>query len=80
MERAVSVLGGVQRFGRLELRGRPADRALREPVALVVAAFLDRAAVKVAGGLLDLPLGDPVLLLVLAEGVELLAGQAETFG
>lgn len=80
MERAVSVLGGVQRLGCLELRGRPADRALGKPVAFVVAALLDRAAVKVAGGLLDLPLGDPVLLLVLAERVELLAGQAETFG
>lgn len=80
MERAVSVLGGVQRLGRLELRGRPADCALREPVALVVAALLDRAAVKVAGGLLDLPPGDPVLLLILGERVELLAGQAEAFG
>ena len=78
VEWRVRVQVGVERLSRRELRGRPADRELREPVALVVVALVDWPAVKLA----RLPLGlvgcDPILHV--GEFVERRQGNAGTLG
>lgn len=58
MKQVVAPLSGTL------LCGWPADGTLREPVALVVVAFTDRAAVEGAGFSLLLPLGYAVLRVV----------------
>lgn len=71
----------VEPLRRRQLRRRPTHHALREPVALVVLALLDRAAVELAGRPLLLPVGDPLFLDLLRQRVELVAaGETQTSG